>query len=383
MKPYLVIAAEFKEGGGMDRANLELVRFAADRGHPVHLVAHSVNLGADTRGNFTEHHVARPLGFGILGERALNIAAYRIFSRLPKGTRIVTNGGNCSLPAVNWVHYVHKADISATQAFRSRISRALAVRTERVAFDRARLLVANSYRTRTELIRHYEIPTCRIGTLYCGVESKRFFPVDESTRRSLALSLGLSPDLRRMIFLGQLTDDRKGFSILFDAWRILAAEFHDIELVVVGAGRMLNYWRERAAVHGLKARVRFLGKRTDVSAIMQASDLLVAPSRYESYGLNIAEALSVGLPAVATVSSGACELIRGQLRELLVADPPSVFGVVAALRKWRAERERFHRSAVEASVSIRAHSWQEMSRRMYSLIEGSFEGGAHEADQAG
>jgi len=369
---YLIVAADFVETGGMDRANLEVAQYAAARGHPVHLVTHRVSPRLGQIEGVRTHQVTRPLRMGSLGERALDFVGRRLAAELPVGTRIIVNGGNCAVSAVNWVHYVHKADVAASDSLRRRATRAIARWSERRAIEQARLFIANSERTRSELVESYGVAPQSIRTVYCGVDPTAFVPVDSEERATTAEALGFRSDILRIVFVGELGDNRKGFDLVFEAWRQISAEWRDVEVVVVGAGRMLSFWRQRCLAAGLAERMRFVGHRRDVAEILRSSDLLIAPSRYEPYGLSIAEAISVGLPVIATRTAGAAELLVGEMRELLLSDPPSGAELLSAIRRWRLRVDHYRGAALEASERVRGHSWSAMSASIYVLVEAAF-----------
>ena len=107
----------------------------------------------------------------------------------------------------------------------------------------------------------------------------------------------------------------------------------------------------------MSERLRFLGHREDVAEILRSSDVLIAPSRYEPYGLNIAEALSSGIPAIASKSAGACEMITGDLEELLLVEPMSADERELKLKNWRTSSARYRLAAMVASKSFRENMW--------------------------
>ena len=309
---------------------------------------------------------------GLMAERGLDFVGHRVAAQLPAATRILVNGGNCALAGVNWVHFVHSADRFGSRTLRDRARRAIAVWSEKRAISKARLIIANSNRTRADLFASFDTLASLVRTVYCGVDPDRFFPVEPSLRGEVASSLGFRPELRRLVFVGALGDDRKGFSVLFEAWRALAARWDGYELIVVGRGRQLPSWIRAAGNENLLDRIQFLGSRDDVAEVLKSSDLLVAPSRYEPYGLNIAEALSCGIPVIASKMAGACERISGELNELLLAEPWSSAELLCKLELWRSGGGKYKQAAVLLSREFRNHSWKTMSGTIYDLIEEAY-----------
>jgi glycosyltransferase involved in cell wall biosynthesis len=76
--------------------------------------------------------------------------------------------------------------------------------------------------------------------------------------------------------------------------------------------------RSRAAALGIEARVRFLGERTDIRALMHGADVHCQPnSGAEPFGLAFVEALHAGLPVVTTAEGGALEILDDSCAVLL------------------------------------------------------------------
>lgn len=96
----------------------------------------------------------------------------------------------------------------------------------------------------------------------------------------------------------------------FDNALEVAARIPDLHLWLVGDGEEEAALRALADRLGLGNRVRFLGWRNDIPAILAAADLMLFPSRQEAFGLVFLEAWHVGLPVVACASEGARYLIR-------------------------------------------------------------------------
>jgi glycosyltransferase involved in cell wall biosynthesis len=124
--------------------------------------------------------------------------------------------------------------------------------------------------------------------------------------------------------LGRLHPN-KGFDLLLEA----LATTNDIHLWIAGEGRLRDDLARQAERLGLGGRVRFLGWRGDVPALMRTADFLVCPSRHEPLGNVVIEAWAAGLPVVATASDGPAVLIEHDRSGLLVPLPEEAGGAAA------------------------------------------------------
>jgi glycosyltransferase involved in cell wall biosynthesis len=374
MSVWLLVSGDFTAHGGMDRANYALARFLASRGD-VHLVTHRAapDLAAMPAG--TVHEVARPLGAHRLGEPLIRWTARRWQKQLsPHSVRVVANGGNVDAGDVNWVHYVHAAFEPEAAGLLNRLrvhgNHARYLGEERRALSRSSLVICNSQRTADDVVRKVGVAKDRTRVVYYGIDASSFGPIGAGDREQARRALGIEGGRRVALFVGALGDRRKGFATVFDAWQALCARPDwDVDLLVVGTGAELPAWRSRTARALPEGRIRFLGFRTDMPAIVAACDLLVHPARYEAYGLAVHEGLCRGLPALVSASAGVAERYPDDLAGLLLADPQSAAELERRLLAWRADDDLPRRVARFAS-SLRARTWDHMADDIVSLAEG-------------
>jgi glycosyltransferase involved in cell wall biosynthesis len=379
MRPeYAIVAGDFVRGGGMDAPNFALASYLARKGSVVHVVAYRVADELSGLPNIVVHRVPKPgkaytLGAPLLASAGLARAAMVA----ERGGRVMVNGGNCPYPAANWVHYVHGAFTPITgstgfQAAKAATLHRVSLITERIALRAARVVIANSRRTRRDVIEHVGVDEDRVRTVYYGVDASSFRPAAEDERIRARAALGWRGQHPRVGFVGALGDRRKGFDVVYDAWRTLVAmPSWDADLVVVGAGVELGAWRARTTRDGLDGRVAFLGFRSDVPRILSACDVLVAPTRYESYGAGVHEALCCAVPALVTSTAGVAERYPDKLRPLLLEDPESADDLVSALLRWREGAAEWRMKVHELSVELRAWGWDDMAREITSICEGA------------
>ncbi len=126
-------------------------------------------------------------------------------------------------------------------------------------------------------------------------------------------SLDTPEDTPLLLAMGRLHDAKA-----HDVSLAALAQLPDAYLWIAGVGPQEAKLRAMAAALGVEGRVRFLGWRTDASALYRTADVCVFPSRYEPLGNVVIQAWAHGLPVVAAASQGPAALIRNDADGLLV-----------------------------------------------------------------
>lgn len=375
--PWILIAGSFHRNGGMDKANLALAEYLVQRGNPVHLVTHRVEAPEEFLKKVTIHHVPLPAGSWFLGSYLLDWRGRQVIAQVKQQHRnaiALSNGSNCPRGDVNWSHYVHGAWAPAEKpqglrGWKKVLERKLELGRERRAYRAATKVISNSEFTR----RHVEDCVGRnkpdIKTIYLGSED--WGAVSAEERAAARQQLGIAPERKIAIFVGALgADERKGFDLLFDAWRGLCADPEwDADLLVAGDGPVLEQWRARTAEAGLEKRIQMLGFRRDVPVLLAAADVLVSPTRYEPYGLNLQEAYCRGLTVIMSKQTGIAERLNPVLAELVVDDVENVDAWKEALRRWRQTPERWREPSMKFGEELRRRGWMQMAAEMVEWIE--------------
>ena len=131
--------------------------------------------------------------------------------------------------------------------------------------------------------------------------------VDAVPRRTRPLE-----SLRHWIFSGGLIE-RKGVMRALEAFIVVAGRDPAATFTLLGEGPLRASILRRAREAGLADRVRLPGmvSHTEALKLLREHDLLVAPSRYETFHLVIPEAIAAGIPVIATRSGGPQEVLDG------------------------------------------------------------------------
>jgi glycosyltransferase involved in cell wall biosynthesis len=154
----------------------------------------------------------------------------------------------------------------------------------------------------------------RIGVILNAIDLDKFQP-DQTARRRTAKELRVRKADPLIGIVGQITP-RKGQLELVRAFGRALTEIPHTVLLVVGAplfNRDHEYMeavKQTAVERGIRNKVRMLGARSDIGAIMQALDILVVNSNVEPFGLVILEAMACGTSVLAVAVDGIPEIIE-------------------------------------------------------------------------
>lgn len=126
----------------------------------------------------------------------------------------------------------------------------------------------------------------------------------------------LSPGRLHAVAVGRLTRV-KGLEFAISALSRLGAD-HPWHLDLVGEGELRNDLATLAADLGVADLVTFHGFRRDVEAVLAQADALVMPSLHEGLPYALLEAMSLGVPAIASDVGGLAEVLEHERTGLLV-----------------------------------------------------------------
>jgi glycosyltransferase involved in cell wall biosynthesis len=182
-------------------------------------------------------------------------------------------------------------------------------------------------------------PSGRVRVVYNGVPIAQDGPVDP---RVAALAEGGCPVLGALALLSR----RKGVQTLIDALPAVLGRHPSTRVAIAGEGPQLPELRERARRLGVADAVSFLGAAADPLAFLRGLDVFVLPSWAESFPYVILEAMSLGLPIVASDVGGVGEALAEDSGVLV---PPRDHGALArALIELLGESERRARLGASA-----------------------------------
>ncbi|MGE0450894.1 MAG: glycosyltransferase family 4 protein [Vicinamibacterales bacterium] len=210
-----------------------------------------------------------------------------------------------------------------------------------------------------------------------GVERRRIGVVEPGTRRA-PLAGASSPGAPTRLLCVASVVPRKGHAVLFDALSTLT----DLpwRLECVGSTQrdpgLAEALRRQVAIDGLTERIAFVGELegSALESAYAAADLFVFPTRYEGYGMVVAEALARGIPVVSTPTGAIADLLGGDDPAGRLVPPDHAAALAETLRDLMTDRSAL---ASLRAAALRARdrlpTWAEASRRFESVLDDSAE----------
>ncbi len=275
--------------------------------------------------------------FPIPSERALG-DAQRQLAALPEDALVLIDGLALGampelmhqhaqrLRLIALVHHPLAAETGLPADLAARLAR-----SERSALQAVRRVLVTSHSTRHALAG-YGVAATRIAVVEPGVDRPR--ELASQSHGSPPAAQRTAGSGLRMLCVATLTP-RKGHELLVDA--LSGLRRHAWTLNCVGdlerSPETVAALRMRIAAAGLDTRITLTGE-LDAPALarqFRAADLFVLATRFEGYGMAVAQALSYGLPVISTRTGAIPELVSPQAG--LLVEPNDGHGLHAALAR--------------------------------------------------
>lgn len=186
---------------------------------------------------------------------------------------------------------------------------------DRATMRHVDVTVCVSESARSQYLHRVRASPDHVRVIYNGIDVGRFTETRprEETRRAL----GFTENERVIVSLGRLRR-QKGHDLALRAMAFVAAAEPRARMLVVGDGPERRRLRRLRARLKLRGHAALLGQREDVPDILAAADCLVAPSRYEGFGLAVAEGMAAGLPVIASRIDSIPEVVEDGVSGILV-----------------------------------------------------------------
>ena len=173
-------------------------------------------------------------------------------------------------------------------------------RFDRWMYSRYKHIACISDATGEELVRWCPSAAGKISTIANGIRLDAF-----ETARPAEIP-DVPTNVARLVFVGRFDPPKDHATILRALVSVSKAH-----LLLVGDGPERSRMEGLARSLGIRERVTFLGRRSDVAAVLKASDIYVHSTNSDGSGIAACEAMAAGLPVVASDVPGLAQLVTG------------------------------------------------------------------------
>jgi glycosyltransferase involved in cell wall biosynthesis len=378
---------------GTERALAELLeRLARNYGCGIHLYAQSVE---DLQISKPQSAHSTEFGFiiwhkvlSVPGPHLVQFLAWMLLNgflrKWHKASRgasydlLVSPGINCLRPEVVIVHALfHRLrelaqgednDSAAKAGFLRRLHRGayygLLAALERRIYPDPRVSVAAVSKRTAGLLKEYfhREDVCVIPN---GVDTGHFSVRARLERRADARKQRVFGDQDCILLLIGNDWRVKGLLTVLEAMAALSAL--PIRLLVVGDDDAQSF-RTRAVQLGLQDRCRWEPTKSDVLDFYAAADIYVSPTREDSFGLPVTEAMACGLPVISSVFAGVADIIHDGIDGFLLQNPHDVQALSRFIQLLYSEPDFRSRMGNAAARTALEWTWDRNAEAVWKLL---------------
>jgi UDP-glucose:(heptosyl)LPS alpha-1,3-glucosyltransferase len=144
----------------------------------------------------------------------------------------------------------------------------------------------------------------------------------------------------------------------------------ELPILAIAAGDdSPDSFRETAKSLGISERCRFEPSREDVLDFYAAADLYVSPSREDSFGLPVAEAMACGLPVITSMHAGVAELIRDGKDGFILRQFDDFHGLARMLQQLQADIVLRRNAGDAAAKAALQWTWDRNAADVWELLK--------------
>jgi glycosyltransferase involved in cell wall biosynthesis len=291
---------------------------------------------------------------------------------------VLSPGINCLHPDVVIVHALfhrlkelereENVDSSAHAGFfrsmHRRVYYGLVTALEQRTYNDPRVTLAAVSKRTAELLKQY-FHRENICVVPNGVDTRHFSVAARLARRAEARQRRNFRDEDFVLLLIGNDWRNKGLLTVLEA--IAAPSLLPVRLLVVGNDTSESF-RARAVQLGLQDRCRCELSSPDVLDFYAAADVYVSPSREDSFGLPVAEAMACGLPAITSVCAGVADYIHDGVDGFVLREPRDAQTLSHLIKRLQGDSDLRHKIGEAATSAIHEWDWNRNAAAVWELL---------------
>lgn len=214
------------------------------------------------------------------------------------------------------------------------------------------------------VLENYGVET-KIEIIPTGIDFKSFIQNNDINLRE---QLHLSEKIRILSYAGRLGKE-KNIYFLLRTFKLISGIYPDSVLIIIGDGPEKRSLIQFTHSLKLKEKIIFLGykKRDEVLSMLSQSDIYVFPSKTETQGLSLLEALACGTPAVAIKAMGVVDVLKDDIGGYLVKEDEATFA--GKVGEMLLNKDLYNKKVKEAVTRAEEFSSHKMAEKLITSYE--------------
>lgn len=208
--------------------------------------------------------------------------------------------------------------------------------------------VALSEEVRRTVESVYRLSEQRIPVVFNGIDLSKYQVKTDYKKK----------EIFKILHIGRFVDV-KNHTLILNSFAKFAKHHDDVRLQLVGEGELLDDMKELAKKLQIATKVEFAGLQSDVSMWLQGADLFILPSKYEGMPMTLIEAMSTGLPIIASEVGGIPDMLTNNCEAILIK--PDVDNLCGSMEKMYSDQKTREKLGTSARKKSKVFSNTKMS----------------------
>ncbi|MCF6174490.1 MAG: glycosyltransferase family 4 protein [Victivallaceae bacterium] len=231
-----------------------------------------------------------------------------------------------------------------------------------------KIVVASSKFIKRQIIEDFDYPAENIRVIYNGMNHDKFYPASADDKIEARKKINIDPQRNICLFCAG-NFKIKGLAEAIEVIASLKEKLRNNTLLLVVGGDKAAPFIKLAEEYGIAKNIVFAGAQKNMRDYYIASDILLYPSRYETFSNVCLESLGCGLPVITTRQIGAYELIDEAVNGFSVNTSDNVDEMSHFLSVFlelpQGDRHNF---ALAAAASVKDFTWEKHIKQLEALF---------------